>query len=573
MEDQISIDEYIVEFQEAFLPPDFAWRRGQKEAVVQIIETYLAGEIKVVILDAPVGSGKSLIALAVSWILNQMGKRGYVLASDITLQEQYEKDLRSFNINWGSVKGLDNYICVDNMEKNSMGTCRVRGVPAQKMSCYFECPYYQARDKAMDSPTAVMNYAYWLIMQNYVNQNKVMFPPGDFTICDEGHKLLDIIQNHYSPRITPKTDLKIQKLVDFFDNHGVANLSPQLSRIQELIIKIKDEENQDSLQEYLIEISQNLKQFLPAIILLKKKIKEKFPSGQPHKEWKYALSNGEWLTDLYIKISDYTQIIGKTSTRNLIKNPQLNDEIAFNCLEEGYLMKRFFLKWTGFTIIMSATFSDPKEYIKQISVNSAKYIKLESMFDFSNSPIYYYNQRRFSYKTMEQNLPWLYQTIDSILGEHPEENGIIHTASYDLTLKIYQNVSITTRKRIRIYEGTEEKRLVLEELKRNKNLILMGPSLLEGLDLKDDWSRFQIFAKVPYLSLADRFVKAKLALTPSWYKWKAALNILQGVGRSIRNENDWAITYILDASMSDLISSNPKTFPPEFMQRIRIRKE
>jgi Rad3-related DNA helicase len=178
-----------------------------------------------------------------------------------------------------------------------------------------------------------------------------------------------------------------------------------------------------------------------------------------------------------------------------------------------------------------------------------------------------------SYKHIDTNLPWLNDTIGDIIDEHKGRNGIIHTASYNLTMKIYEGLSSEHRKRVLIYEGTEQKRMVLEQLKLYKDKILMGPSLLEGLDLKHDWSRFQIFAKVPYLSLADKFVKAKLDMNPGWYRWKAILNILQGIGRSIRSEDDWAVTYILDASLSDLIRQHPKAFPPEFMKRIRVRKE
>jgi len=109
-------------------------------------------------------------------------------------------------------------------------------------------------------------------------------------------------------------------------------------------------------------------------------------------------------------------------------------------------------------------------------------------------------------------------------------------------------------------------------LKRDHSKVLMGPSLLEGLDLKDNFSRFQIFAKVPYLSLGDRFVKTKLQINPSWYQWKAIINILQGTGRSVRSEEDWATTYILDASLADLIHKNRASFPVEFMSRIQIKE-
>ena len=130
----MDIKKYLEEFVEIFMPENFVWRKGQKEAIISIIEAY-KNETKVVILDAPVGSGKSIIGMAVAYILNKHGKDGYILASDISLQEQYEKDFKRFNIKWGSVKGIDNYMCIDNMEKNSLGTCRIRNRKPKGMHC------------------------------------------------------------------------------------------------------------------------------------------------------------------------------------------------------------------------------------------------------------------------------------------------------------------------------------------------------------------------------------------------------------------------------------------------------
>jgi Rad3-related DNA helicase len=111
---------------------------------------------------------------------------------------------------------------------------------------------------------------------------------------------------------------------------------------------------------------------------------------------------------------------------------------------------------------------------------------------------------------------------------------------------------------------------VLEILKRDKSKVLMGPSILEGLDLKDNISRFQIFAKVPYLSLGDKFVSVKMKINPNWYRQRAIQTILQGLGRSIRHENDYAVTYFLDASLIDLIHSSRRSFPADFYQRLKI---
>jgi Rad3-related DNA helicase len=157
--------------------------------------------------------------------------------------------------------------------------------------------------------------------------------------------------------------------------------------------------------------------------------------------------------------------------------------------------------------------------------------------------------------------------------KHVDQRGIIHTASYHLSTKIWNGLTAANKDRILMYNGTAEKRAALLELKENHNRILMGPSLTEGLDLKDNLSRFQIFAKVPYLSLGDTFVKAKMNQNPGWYRQKAIIALLQGIGRSVRGADDWAITYILDGSLTDLIHRTPAGFSPEFRNRVKLIKE
>jgi len=560
------------QFETTFMPEGFEWRKGQKEAIQQIVEAYFDENTNTVILDAPVGSGKSLIAMCAAWILNIKGKEGYVLSSEISLQDQYEKDLDNFNFSWGSIKGLDNYECIDNFEKISMGTCKLQRKRPVKMYCYNDCPYYSARSKASQSKTSMLNYAYWLTMMNEVNaflapENQI-FPPRDFTVCDEAHKILDIIQGTYSPRFSKDTLKKLEKIVDFFVSHHVEDLNSEYASIKRHLDFIEDEENQDKLHGYLSRIAMDLEYFMKPIEKLKNRVAQEYKENPP-KEWKKALYLSDWAESLFNRLKDYLHIINETSTRNIVKNPNI-DEIVFNCLEESYMMNKYFHAHTGFRILMSATFSDPSEYLKGIALNSAKYIKVESQFNFDKSPIYYYNTHRMSYKHIESNLPWLIDKVNTIINNHQGESGLIHSASYKLSMDIFNGLTPENRKRVLIYSGTEEKRYFLEDLKSSRDKVLIGPSLLEGLDMKDDFGRFQIFAKVPYLSLGDRFVKTKMQINPGWYRWKAIINILQGTGRIVRNENDWGVTYILDGSLSDLIHNNRKSFPPEFMKRIKV---
>jgi Rad3-related DNA helicase len=159
------------------------------------------------------------------------------------------------------------------------------------------------------------------------------------------------------------------------------------------------------------------------------------------------------------------------------------------------------------------------------------------------------------------------------MDKHPNDSGVIHSGSYDLGNKLYQRLSSAKRKRIQLYKGTEEKMDKLAEFVVTPGHILIGPSLLEGLDLKDDKSRLQVFLKVPYPNLGDKYVSEKMKYSKGWYSWKTCTSILQGVGRSVRSEEDWAITYFLDGCLTDLITRSSDNFPDEFLKRIVIKED
>jgi len=570
MFDEKYIQELLAEFKETFMSENFEWRRGQKETIMEIVKTYFEKKYHTIIIDAPTGSGKSIISICAAWILNKHNKRGYILASDISLQEQYETDLYKQNIHWGSIKGLANYTCIDNDEKVILGTCKLQRKHPKSLPCYSGCHYYSARDLAVQTPTSILNYAYWLTVMNSTCDRtfESLFVKRDFTFCDEAHKILDIVQNMYSPRLNNSDLDKFEKLIVFFKNHNIDNLDKIFTELKHFYNKIKDENNQDNLLELLKKVIISLEQFKEPNELLLRKSSKEHKHNLP-KDWKLALWNSEWLTEFKERLINYVIIIEKTTTRNLIKNPSGND-IIFNCLEENYLMHHYFHKHTGFRILLSATFSEPTEYLKSIALNGAKYIKMENTFDYTKSPIHFYNKNRLSFKNINANIPWINETINEIIENHAGESGLIHSASYDLAMKIYTGLTPKNQKRVLIYSGTEEKRNYIEELKRSKDKILIGPSLLEGLDMKDDFSRFQIFAKIPYPSLADAFIKIKSELNPDWYKWKTVQLVLQGTGRIVRSQTDYGITYFLDGALGDLIHYNRKAFPVEFIQRLKL---
>lgn len=565
-------EKLLNEFVKNYFGKDFEFRQYQKETILDIVECVLNNEKSSYILEAPTGSGKSIIAMCISGVLNLLNKKGYILASDLALHTQYENDIQKYKLPFGYVKGIDNYLCSENGEKHSLGECHIRNTPSKHiktLSCYPSCEYYFRRDHAMTTDTSVLTYSYWLIQRNYVAKNNDYepFQKRDFIICDEAHKITDIVQNHFSPSINLMTQTQLEKLRRFIvsKEFGKVNITEsQLSKNIDLLFK---ENNPNKLINHLLDFEYQLEQFKEKADLIKEFIAKKYAFKTVPKDWRYGLFLCDWLKDMHCKFEDYNIIIKNSGISSLIKNPG-EEGVVFNCLDESYLMKKHFHDECGHEILMSATIGDPKSYMKNTKVDDARFIRIRSTFDFEKSPIYAFTGKKMSYGAKEESFPWVIEKIKEILEIHKEESGIIHTGSYAFSRNLYDKLPTELRKRILFYSNSKEKKDCLEEFYQSYNKVLIGPSLTTGIDLPDMLSRFQLFMKVPYASLADRFVNAKMKQDNSWYSEKCIIEILQGMGRSIRHENDWCKTYILDGCFVDLFKRSQNSFPPEFKDRI-----
>ena len=100
------------------------------------------------------------------------------------------------------------------------------------------------------------------------------------------------------------------------------------------------------------------------------------------------------------------------------------------------------------------------------------------------------------------------------------------------------------------------------------NSIIIAPAMHEGLDLKDDLGRFQIICKVPYPSLGDKQVAARMEIDPYFFNCKAAINLVQSYGRIHRHDADWGKTYILDSDFKRFYEKTENILPGWFKEVI-----
>lgn len=558
----------------------FKFRDNQLDIILDILDFYDENPEGLYLLDAPTGSGKSVIAMCVAGALSFKKKRGYILASDLSLQNQYENDIARFDMDWGSVKGVDNYMCDINFEKFSVGDCKIKNMQMRdikNLPCFETCGYYSNRNKASTSKVSLLNYSYWLIQRNYVapRMDEPLFDERDFIICDEAHKVTEIVQNHFSPNITEKTRPKLEELRKFLADAFQLKVNVDPTNLRIVTKNLYSEENPERIFTLVSEFEVYLREFVKMANKAKDIIAKDFKDREPPRNILRGMSVCDWVKDIHCKFEDYVDIIDDTGISSMVKNPGISN-IAFNCIDESYLMQKYFHTQSKFTVMMTATMGSAEKFIKTIDAKEigegTKHTRIQSTFNFTKSPIYLYTKRRMSYKHKEETLPWVIDTVEKVLSTHQDQCGIIHSGSYDIAKRIHESLSKANQRRVLVYRDSEEKKVMLNNFNDSKNYVLLGPSLLEGLDLKDDESRFQVFAKVPFPSLADRYVKAKMGVSREWYDWKSIVAILQGIGRSIRNDEDWAVTYFLDGCLGDLINRNRDSFPPEFLSRLKLVK-
>lgn len=562
--------QHLDEVMKTLYDKGFKFRPFQEETIIKIATTMVSKPAGSILIDAPTGTGKSIISIVGSSLMNSMGKTGYILTSDLGLQTQYENDINRLGFYIPSIKGLDNYDCLINAQPISLGECRTKG-GGKDVPCYSDCPYFSRRDGAAYSKTALLNYSYWLLQLNYVLEKQgvmAKFNKRDFCFFDEAHKVQDIVQGHFSPRIS-------QRITDMVDDY-VHVYSSEVTHVRKNTQSIRKEVE-------LICSSKNPKEIIRSMGTLKvllaevRKTKDSFTQYCGRK-WEFgetvpthiskAQRQIDRISDVYCKIEDYLDCL--QDEKDLVKITDRKEESAFSFknLNESGLIKKTLIDKSGFKTFMSATLGNPESYAKFIGLEDWEYVSIDNQFDLEKSPIFFFRGYKLNWANREKNFTKVLDVCDKIVQKHDDDRGIIHSSSFLLAQDIVK--SSKNADRMITYFSSSEKEGAIERFKESKNGILVGPSLLEGLSFDDDLSRFQVFFKIPFPNVSDEFMKRLLETYPEKYMAKTANSIIQGAGRSVRSQEDWAITYIIDSCFDQIFDA--KHLPKSFIERVKVRR-
>jgi len=534
-------------------------RPFQKEAIDQIEEALKS--TKFVILEAPVGFGKSAVAVA----LTRNQKSAHILTSTKQLQDQYSSDFR-----FPVVKGKSNFRCeIPNSTGKflpvSKGKCvidlKLKDCPHyatfeeyqahKNKQCNREskcerlkenklCSYYYQKWLGFRAPITVYNYPFLLNEMKYAAD----VPHRKLLVCDEVHDLEKQIVGFAS------FSLKNSDLKKFHD---------QVNPAKEFIIPNKGEDEPTAWIDVLTDMENILKEFLD--LTTEEDIEQYLTATS--KEMLKKIEN--FKEDLNSNSSNWVINYTKKSSNNSI------DEVLFQPIHVGnYTFPLFNV--ADSILLMSATIFSKERLCEAlgISVNEASFIQiLESTFPVEHRPIFAMNTAKINRETMDTALPKITQMIDKIMFLHQYDRGIIHTTSYRQANYILQNISETNRARLKTTEGISNRTELMKKHNSSDASVLISPSLHQGIDLKDESSRFQIIMKVPYPDLSQKRTKIKLQRDREWYDWQTALRLVQTYGRSIRSEDDHATTYLLDTNFTYFVKKKRNLFPKFFLEALR----
>jgi ATP-dependent DNA helicase DinG len=498
-----SIDEYF---------PFEGKIRSAQEKALSAIQRARDTNKKFVLLELPTGTGKSAVGIAAVTWASSWGSGGYILSTQKALTAQYMRDFTRIGL--AELRGRSSYDCRD-FNTNCETGASLRG---KSTGVCLDCPYKVAKDRFVSQKIGVTNVDYFLAETLYSGQ----LPKRSMLVIDEGHILEQKLLSFTDFEISPFNLQKYSVAIPTIENGDLAGATEWLG--DQMIPAI--DTFIEAISEDDVEQSEDRRQ---AENLLRRM--RRFVADSQQQDWVFW-SDGKTLVFRPIGAAPYAQ---------------------------GYLFSRAQL-----VVIMSATILDFDEFRSTLGIEEEDCVCLAVPSDFpvENRPIFYRPLGSMNFQNKASTLPKIADALDRLLRARPGVKGLIHTNSYEMNRSLTQALMAAGHGSRIITHGPGGAETAIERhIMSNAPTVLCSPAMTEGIDLRDDLSRFQVIVKVPYPHFTDPYVVARRGRNKNWYSWQTAMRLIQATGRSVRSETDFAETYIVDSSFGDFRRLNQRLLP------------
>lgn len=519
--------------------------RESQRFILNEIDMLLKSGYKRFIVSAPTGSGKSHIASALAEALGS----AFIVTSTKQLQDQYGRDFPEMPV----IKGKSNFECKQLMKRASIGERRrafQKGLTCEKGQCMTkiggkivatcefkgpnpdgQCVYYKQKDNGMAHPRTILNYAMYFHLKKFQNESAGM--ERQAAIFDEAHTIENEVVRFIGYDIPggylADTNLDQRR----FDVESVKGVIDLLDSLREAYARILNRMSEPSTTTETIRM-RRLDRRLESIVSARRDIARNMNNFIMQTPEFDAQGNLNRVSTVPLDISKYTQDL-------------FDSEIQ---------------------IFMSATI-DRENFSRSIGMENCAYVDVpKSPFPAKHRKVEFRNVARLSSRSPESDEIKVAAAIENIMATHQDSRGLILTSSKARCYGLLKRLSRQQASRIEMAHSKNKDDVSLGDIlaihKDTRNGVLLSSSLWQGIDLKGDLSRFQIIEKCPYPYLGDSRVAAKNRADRGWYVYQTIVKLLQGLGRSIRDVDDYADTYVMDSSVQDLLRRHRTMVPTAY---------
>ncbi len=526
--------------------PAPSYRGAQKQALEDIREAFVAGN-DVVLVRAPTGSGKSLLARAIAGCAETAEEAkpsepsgAYYTTPQVSQLDDVAADelLSDLNI----IRGKSNYNCILPEERstpvNQAPCVRERGYDC---SVKHRCPYFSDRAIASNREIAAMTLAYF--MQTAGSE---VFRTRDVVVIDEAHGLAEWAEMYATIQLGPRT-------VPFWDELDV----PAIDGL-------------DRAARYADALAQQCRRRKDELLG-----QESLTPGEVRERDRLQELIGEldwFVSDYRDPESQTTWLIDQSEPRSAAADEEAGGPLTIKPMNpEQYLRHTVWDRGNRFALL-SATILNKAAFCRQVGLDPATValVDVPHTFPVENRPLYDVTQGKMTYDHRAETTPKLARTIVRIMQAHPDEKGLVHAHSYDIQEQLADLLAdFGVGDRVRTH-SREDRDGALEAWKAsNEPDVFLSVKMEEALDLKGPLCRWQVLCKAPFLNTNDSRVAHRLEAGQwAWYFRTALRTVIQACGRVVRAPDDHGATYLADSSLLDVFERARSDMPDWFAEQV-----
>ena len=526
---------------ESFPAPSF--RGNQQQALADIREAFAAGN-DVVLVRAPTGSGKSLLARSIMGAARTVEEAepaqptgAYYTTPQVSQLDDVEADdlLDDFRV----IRGKNNYNCILPGEHETpvdQAPCvRQRGFDC---TVRHRCPYFSDRAIASNRPIAAMTLAYFM-----QTAGSDVFRMRDVVVIDEAHGLAEWAEMYATVDLSPGR-------VPVWDDVDVPDVTAATGDEVEGAVRFA---------EQLLERCEAEKDELLAK-------PELTPDEAARRDRLQELRS-----ELSYFAEDYRD--PNSPTTWVVDQPDgAGGAITIKPLDPAKYLKHTVWDRGSKFALLSATMLNKEAFCRGVGLNPEKVALVEvgHTFPVENRPLYDVTQGKMTYEHRDETLPRIAETVVRLMGKHADEKGLIHCHSYGIQEKLAEllaNRGVGPRLRVHSRENRDDE---LEAWKASDDPeLFLSVKMEEALNLEGDLCRWQVLCKAPYLNTKDSRVERRLEEGQwAWYYRAALRTVIQACGRVVRAPDDYGATYLADDSLLDLFDRARTDMPDWFGDQV-----